>query len=170
MIRRSTLLVALGCVLVLASLYSFGGVIQAASLFVGVKALRNGNLWGSLSLITIALAVSCFLRARQSPVANPRLARWLRAFWAYAALFVTAWLLWPLVSDIVAADRCLDSGGSFDYVRSVCDMTGNHPYVSLLDRQGFRMVGAVVFGICALIALHSNFRSSGRAENARRSP
>jgi hypothetical protein len=164
MIRRSSVLTALGCVLVLASLYTFGGVIQAASLFIGVKALRNGNLWGSLSLISLALAVTCFLRARQSPVAISRLARWLRALCGCAAMFVAAWLLWPLLSDIFAADRCLDSGGSFDYVRSVCDMTENHPYVPLLDRQGFRVVGAVVFGIYALLSLRSSFSTSRSAE------
>ena len=156
MIRRSTLLVAFGCFLVVASLYTFGGMIQAASLFVGVKALRNGNLWGSLSLVSLVLAITCFLRARQTPLLNTKLARPLRAVCGFAALLIAAWLIWPLVSDVLAADRCLDSGGSFDYVRSVCDMGDTHPYVSLLDRQGFRVVGAIVFGACAFFALRSN--------------
>ena len=157
MIRRSTLLVAFGCFLVLISLYTFGGVIQAASLFADVKALRNGNLWGSLSLISLVLAIACFLRARQAPLLlNSQLARPLRAVWSCVALLVAAWLLWPLVSDVLAADQCLDSGGSFDYVRSVCDMGETHPYVPLLDRQGFRVVGAIVFVACAFFALRSN--------------
>lgn len=156
MIRRSTLLVAFGCLLVLVSLYTFGGVIQAASLFVGVKALRNGNLWGSLSLVSLVLAVFCFVRARQTPLLSSRLARPLRVVWGYAALLIAVWLLWPLASEILAADRCLDSGGSFDYVRSLCDMGATHPYVPLLDRQGFRIVGAIVFGTVAFFALRSN--------------
>jgi hypothetical protein len=168
MTYRSTLLIALGCFLVLVSLYTFGGVIQAASLFRGVRALRNANLWGSLSLVSLALAVMCFSRARRSAVLTPRLARPLRTAWGCVELLLAGWLLWPLFSDIFSADRCLDSGGSFDYVRSVCDMSETHPYVPLLDRQGFRVVGALVFGVSALVALRSNFSSSGRAE-ARRS-
>jgi hypothetical protein len=93
MTHRSTLLIALGCVLVIVSLYAFAGVIQAASLFGGVKALRNGNLWGSLSLVSLVLAVTCFFRARPSPVLSSRLARPLLTVGGCAALFVAAWLL-----------------------------------------------------------------------------
>jgi len=159
MSRRSSLLVTAGSLLVLVSLYTFGGVIQAASLFMGVKALRNANLWGSLSLISLTLAVGCFLSVRKSSAPTSPLTR---AVCSCVAFGLAAWLLWPLVSDLLAADRCLDQGGSFNYVESACDMANSQPYVSLLDRQGFRVVGALVFGILAVIALRSNFSSSRR--------
>lgn len=170
MTHRPALLITLGCLLILVSLYTFGGVIQAASLFIGVKALRNGNLWGSLSLVSLALAVMCFFRASRSAILAPHLIRPLKTAWGCIALFIAGWLLWPLFSDIFAADRCLDGGGSFDYVRSVCDMEETHSYVPLLDRQGFRVVGALVFGISALAALRSNTALQGtlRDEAAQR--
>ena len=31
-------------------------------------------------------------------------------------------------SEHLAVDSCLDRGGSFDYVRTVCDTAGSHPY------------------------------------------
>ena len=31
--------------------------------------------------------------------------------------------------ELVAADRCLDAGGSFDYACGECDMLASHPFV-----------------------------------------
>ncbi len=42
-----------------AALYCLGGVIQAASLFTGVKAQRNYELWGSLFLLFVVIFVGC---------------------------------------------------------------------------------------------------------------
>jgi hypothetical protein len=39
------------CACILGSLYCFMGLLQAASLFTGERALVNFNLWSSLSLI-----------------------------------------------------------------------------------------------------------------------
>lgn len=43
-------------------------------------------------------------------------------------------------SEWLAGDRCLDSGGSFDYHAMRCDYTANHPYVPFEQRH----VGLVV--------------------------
>ncbi|MCW5574809.1 MAG: hypothetical protein KIT13_01825 [Burkholderiales bacterium] len=154
--NRTTILKILGGVLVLLSVYMLMGVLQAASLLRGVHALRNANLWGSLSLISLLLAVICFRQGQGSHLPESRRAA-LPVIWGTVALLAAAWLLWPVLSDIFAADICVDVGGSFDYVLSVCDMQQSQPYVSILDRQGFRLVGAFVFGVIGVGILASNF-------------
>ena len=37
-------------------------------------------------------------------------------------------LAWHPVSNALAIDSCLDSGGSFDYAAGVCDLRISHPY------------------------------------------
>ena len=41
------------------ALYCFGGVIQAASLFVGERAQRNFELWGGLTVFFLVTFVAC---------------------------------------------------------------------------------------------------------------
>lgn len=38
-------------------------------------------------------------------------------------------------SEWLAVDRCLDSGGSFDYDTMRCDYAANHPYVPFAQRH-----------------------------------
>lgn len=45
--------------------------------------------------------------------------------------------------EIMLVDRCLDSGGSFDYVRMSCDLEANHPYVSHGERNIITMTAAL---------------------------
>jgi hypothetical protein len=50
---------------------------------------------------------------------------------------LTPWALIGItyVLEAVVVDRCLDSGGSFDYNRMVCDESRSHPYVSFVERR-----------------------------------
>ena len=160
MSRRSKLLVVAACVLFLVFLYGFAGVLQAAMLFVGVKALRNANLWGSIAIVGLAAAVACMWLALQSRRRASRISHsYVYMLGAVVALGLALVMLWPVIRDFVAIDRCLDGGGSFDYVESVCDMSANHPHLSLPEYQGFRVVAAVVFGIPGALLLRAARRS-----------
>ena len=43
----------------LAALYCLGGIVQAASLFVGERAQRNFELWGALFVLFVVLFIGC---------------------------------------------------------------------------------------------------------------
>jgi hypothetical protein len=135
-----------GSFCILASMYWFMGVLQAGSLYSGERALSNGNLWASLSLVCGFGAVHLFWAAR--PATNPvssRAAQFLTVFWA--AVFLAAG--WQVVSHLLAVDRCIDQGASFDYVRGKCDLESSHSVISLVKTHGFLLVVAV------LAAMHS---------------
>ena len=57
---------------------------------------------------------------------------------------IAFWFVLPVFVDLLAIDRCLDGGGSFDHVNSVCDSTATHPNMTTFNRQGFRLVAFVV--------------------------
>jgi hypothetical protein len=148
--QRAAIFLVPGALMLLASLYALGGVLQAASLFVGARALRNGNFWGSIALVTFISAIACFWMAgghnRIPSCAFRRLTGGL--------LLALAWIvIWPLLAQFVAIDGCLDAGGSYDYINSVCDFTENHEYFPVFDRQGFRIVGFLVFSVLGILAL-----------------
>lgn len=139
-----------GAFCVLASVYCFMGVLQAASLFTGERALFNGNLWASLSLLFGFGAAHLFSVAR--PTANrvsPRVARFLTVFWAAISLAAA----WQVVSHLLAVDRCLDQGASFDYVRGECDLERSRSVISLGKTHGFLLVAAVLAAIHSALAL-----------------
>jgi len=141
---------AAGVFCVFASVYCFMGVLQAASLFTGERALFNGNLWASLSLLSGFGAAHLFSAVR--PTVNrlsPRVARFLTAFWAAISLVAA----WQVVSYLLAVDRCLDQGGSFDYVRGECDLENSHSAISLGKTHGFLLVAAVLAAIQSVLAL-----------------
>ena len=58
-------------------------------------------------------------------------------------------LIWPAVSEFLAVDRCLDAGGSFNYLLGSCDLAANHPYLGVWERHGLSLGGAVA---CAVVA------------------
>ena len=67
------------------------------------------------------------------------------------SLVLVAIALWfPLIltwaPEWLAADRCLDAGGSFDYARMECDFNSNHPYVPFAARH-WRLVETVPLAI-----------------------
>ena len=80
------------------------------------------------------------------------------------ALKILAWLAVvgaPLLLAIdflresLLVDRCFDSGGSFDYVRSLCDSGVSHPYIPYARRHIKPiMVGmalAVIAAMCLVV-------------------
>jgi hypothetical protein len=142
MAKSSGTSLVIGVLMLLASLYALGGVYQAAALFVGMKALRNANLWGSIALVTAIFSAASFWAALRPIHASSPVVLVASGI----TLFVlAAMLIWPLLAEFVAVDGCLDAGGSYDYLSSACDFADNHPYLPVLDRQGFRLVGSVVF-------------------------
>jgi hypothetical protein len=135
---------------VLASVYCFMGVLQAASIFTGERALFNGNLWASLSLLFGFGAVHLFGSARSTANrVSPRVARFLTVFWA--AIFLAA--AWQIVSHLLAVDRCLDQGGSFDYVRGGCDLVSSHGVISISKTHGFLLLTAALSALHGAMAL-----------------
>ena len=138
-----------GVLMLLTSLYALGGVLQAASLFVGDRALRNGNFWGSIALVAFIIAIACFWMAGGH---NRMPSRPFRVVTG-GLLLALAWILiWPLLAQFSAVDRCLDAGGSYDYINSVCDFAENHEYLAVFDRQGFRIVGFLVFSVLGILS------------------
>jgi hypothetical protein len=78
----------------------------------------------------------------------------LMVFLAGAACTPWALIVVTYVFETIAVDRCLDSGGSFDYSRMVCDNSRNHPYVSFEERhQAFvRSMHYLGVGLMASVA------------------
>lgn len=64
--------------------------------------------------------------------------------------------LWPRVAEFITVSSCLDHGGSYDYVRGVCDRMKNHPYIPWLKRShhdspALMGGGLVVVGFVVLV-------------------
>jgi hypothetical protein len=62
----------------------------------------------------------------------------------------------PRMAQFLAADRCLDHGGSYDYARGECDRVKNHPYIPWSKRPHDGMPayaggGLVVGGLVVLL-------------------
>jgi hypothetical protein len=147
MTRRSLLLLTLAVVSLLVSAYAFLGVLQAAMLFQGLRALRNANLWGSLSLAAFMAAILMLARALQFSL--PRGS----ALLGVLLLSVAAYALAPILGELRVVDACLDGGGSFDYLASKCSSVVTHPHIPFLQRRGFQLVAGALFasgGVCAL--------------------
>ena len=54
------------------------------------------------------------------------------------------------LSDLGQVDRCVDTGGSFNYSDSTCDKTGNHPFVPFQRRRPelfLSTTGLALFGL-----------------------
>lgn len=161
---RAHMFSVLGAAFFVLSLYGLGGVLQAASLFTGPRAFSNANLWGSVWLVALVVSVLCF---DQACVEVPKFLSppaWLSAIFGVSLFAAACWFVFPVVADLVAIDRCLDSGGSFDHVKSVCDSTATHPDMSTFNRQGFRLVSFVVLSLwgarCVLPFLRSKRRKT----------
>jgi len=74
-------LLVLGVVCLLMAGYSLIGVLQAAMLFTGERALRNYQVWGSATVLFLAFAIACFVwawrlvRQQRAAVAQHQAAR-----------------------------------------------------------------------------------------------
>ncbi len=149
---RRLLLISGGVVFVLASLYGLMGLFQAVMLFTGERALKNSNIWSSVFLVAVALATMCFAASRPKHSSRAAYLVVARVFLLGVCLMLSAAAAWRVASDYMALDSCLDIGGSFDYVRSVCDLTESHAVVSFFAWRGFFLTSALVFAVPVVLA------------------
>lgn len=149
---RRLLLVCAGIVFLLASLYGLMGFFQAVMLFTGERALKNSNIWSSVFLVAVALAATCFVASRHKRSSPGAYLVVARAVLLGVCWFLSAAAAWRVVSDYMVLDSCLDRGGSFDYVRSICDLTESHAVVSLFAWRGFFLTSALVFAVPVVLA------------------
>ncbi|MBA4327156.1 MAG: hypothetical protein C0428_02915 [Polaromonas sp.] len=150
---RRLLLVCAGVAFLMASLYGLMGFFQAVMLFTGERALKNSNIWSSVFLVAVALATMCFASSRHKRSSRAPYLAVARVVLLGVCLFLSAAAAWRVASDYVALDSCLDLGGSFDYVRSVCDLTDSHAVVSLFAWRGFFLTSTFVFAVPVVIAV-----------------
>jgi hypothetical protein len=66
-------------------------------------------------------------------------------------LFLLAFQAGTFGREFLAADSCLDAGGSFDYSALVCDHRDSHPYVAYGERHP-QAVSVTVLGALVLLA------------------
>jgi hypothetical protein len=148
---------------VLASIYAFMGVVQAASLFTGGRALYNGNLWGALSLVfTFCDAHMFAANGRGMSQFRPNTAKFIAILWAAIA----AWATWQVLAHILAVDRCLDDGASFDYVLGQCDSKYSHEVFSIWKTHGFLIVVAFVTVLHSIAALRRAYKNASTSNHA----
>jgi hypothetical protein len=145
----------------LAALYCFGGVLQAASLFTGHRALLNFNHWAGLGVL--ALSASIFIALAPW--------RWIRsvptsvlAVYGGTSLLISIAIAVPVVLELGAASQCVAIGGSYNHVESLCDHQETHRALSMWQHGGFRISSASVLagvGVAALACIP--FRRRGGA-------
>lgn len=77
----------------------------------------------------------------------------IRTIAALAALAAAFALAWPIGSELFAAERCLEAGGSYDYAAAQCDFKASHPSPGLWQRHGVTLLEALALGWvgCALL-------------------
>jgi hypothetical protein len=152
-----------GTIFVLACIYAFMGVLQAASLFTGGRALYNGNLWGSLTLVFAFCAAHMFaVNGRGMSQFRPGTVKIIAILWASIA----AWATWQVLAHTLAVDRCLDDGASFDYVLGQCDINCSQEVFSIWKTHGFLIVVAVVTALHAVAALRRAYTKTSTPNHA----
>lgn len=134
--------------LIAAALYALAGVLQASVLFTGERALRNVNFWGSIMIV--CLSTSFFLFAKAVRIHLGTVVRKLAGFVSAA---IAIWAFWVLAAHALAIDRCLDGGGGFNHVQGVCDVSANHPYLSLAVTHGFLLTLGGISCLAAAVLL-----------------
>ena len=148
---RSSIHWSAAALLTLLAIYCALGVFQALSLFQGERALRNVNLWSSGALVAVVLACLAAPRRRVTSASASIFQR--TAPWIYFGL--VAFALWPAVGHLLAVDKCLDRGGSYNYVVGACSFESNSPFMQLHHSHGFLLVAA---GLFLLLGLGSSFK------------
>ena len=139
------------------------GVLQAASIFTGGRALYNGNLWGSLSLVFAFCAANMFaVNGLGLSQFRPNTAKFIAFLWAAIAALTT----WQVLAHILAVDRCLDDGASFDYVLGQCDIKYSHEVFSIWKTHGFLMVVAFVTALHSVAALRRAYKNASTSNHA----
>jgi hypothetical protein len=79
-------------------------------------------------------------------------------------------VVWSPLRTFLAVDACLDTGGSFDYVKGMCDYARSHPY--LAQGNAVRVAVAVLLAAAGAAAIgatsrHSTGAASGRGDSGR---
>ena len=73
---------------------------------------------------------------------------------------------WVYIQDSVAIDKCLDLGGSYDYLNSKCDFENNHTVVPFNHRYPKIYTGVILgFGALIVIALTPARNKKAEPEN-----
>jgi hypothetical protein len=83
---------------------------------------------------------------------------------------ISAWAfsffsLWLFLRKWLAPDGCLDRGGSFDYVRWTCDLSQDHPYMSVspfTQLEFWRLMTLVAFTIALSVLSRRNSKGLAR--------
>ena len=139
------------------------GVLQAASLFTGGRALYNGNLWGSLSLIFAFCAAHMFAaNGRGMSQFRPGTAKFIAILWASIA----AWATWQVLAHMLAVDCCLDNGASFDYLLGQCDIKYSYEAFSIWKTHGFLIVVAFATASHPVAALRHAYTKTSTSNHA----
>jgi len=83
----------------------------------------------------------------------------------YAAVLCLAGAAILYGLELLAVDRCLDSGGSFDYASAACDASRSHPSAWVSQPLRPLLLGLFVFALAFLAAhrMQRRLRSGGRA-------
>ena len=162
---RRLFLISAGVAFLLASVYGLLGFFQGIMLFTGERALKNANVWSSVFLVSVAFSTTCFRASRNERSRRAAHLSVIRALLLGVCLLLSAAAAWRVAGDYLALDSCLDLGGSFDYVRSVCDVTGTHAVVSLFAWRGFFLTSAVVFAVPVVLAA-AGLRKAKEGQNA----
>ena len=86
----------------------------------------------------------------------------VKAF-AWLVLIGTPLLLsFSYVREALLVDSCLDGGGSFDYLRMMCDREVNHAFIPYSERHG-RLLGAALPAMFVAAAYLSISRGKARS-------
>jgi hypothetical protein len=72
---------------------------------------------------------------------------------------------WSPLSTFFAVDSCLDAGGSFDYVKGVCDYTRSHPYLARDSTARISVAALLAIGGLAAIVAASHRGSAAVSRN-----
>lgn len=153
----TTLRIAAGVLFGLVGFYALMGVFQAAMLFTGARALSNFNFWASVSFLAYTVSVAMLSRPWRL---LHRISVSVLIAGAIGFLAAGFLLVHPVVAEFAAVDACLDAGGSYDYVRSTCDYSQNHPLIRIGWRSGFRITLCLACAaVAAAIAWHCTRRS-----------
>ena len=84
-----------------------------------------------------------------------------RIVWMLVVFAILPWIA-VFVAELVAADTCLDAGGSMDYTQMVCDHHGNHPFVRFGARHALlTQATGIVLGLIGVLWVFLRRRFSG---------
>jgi hypothetical protein len=87
---------------------------------------------------------------------KPNTVKFIATLWAAIAV----WATWQVLAHILAVDRCLDGGASFDHVLGQCDIKHSHEVMSIWKTHGFLVVVAIITAFQAVAALRRAYKNT----------